>query len=135
MWTLKFISQISNFSIQIGDSVFTSGGTSTVGASSGDGSFTTSDSLNLTTNEYSSTISYIGTVNDVIVTGSGFSIIVNPGQNSIPPAANSYIFFSKNQDVNVSSIKGYYNAVKFKNDSKYRAELHAVSCSITASSK
>lgn len=135
MWTLKFNSQISNFSIQIGDSVFTAGGTTTVGANSGDGSFTTSDYLNVTTNEYSSTISYVGTVNAINVTASGFSIIVNPGANSIPPAANSYIFFSKNQDVNVSSIKGYYNAVKFKNDSKYKAELHAVSCSITASSK
>ena len=126
---LSFTGNI-NTSIQIGDSVFTSGGTSET-----DNDFTTSDYVNETTNSYSSDISFIGLVDGITVTGSGYIVDINPPYGALPPAANAYIFFSKNLKVNVSSLKGYYNAVRFRNNSKKKAELFSVSCGISVSSK
>lgn len=129
MWNLQFTGNL-NTSIQIGDSIFTSGG-----STESEEGFDITDYANATTNMYGSDISYVGTVNNITISGSGYTIEVDNATGAIPPAADSYIFFSKNQDVNVSSVKGYYNAIKFKNNSKTKAELFAVSCSITASSK
>ena len=54
------------------------------------------------------------------------SIIVNEGD---------FFLFSKPIEVNESSLKGYYAAVKFKNSSKTYAELFAISSEIVPSSK
>ena len=129
MITLTFSGTL-NTSIQVGDSVFTSGGTT-----QSDEGFDISDFENTTNNTYSSSISYVGTINAITLVGGGYHLVVNSPTGTVPPAIDSFIFFSKNQDVNVSSIKGYYNAVKFKNNSKYSAELFAVSCGVTESSK
>ena len=52
-----------------------------------------------------------------------------------PPPTNSFIFFSKDNVVNVSALKGYYGQMKFVNTSNEPAELYAVSCEVTESSK
>ena len=128
-WQLAFTGNL-NTSIQIGDSVFTSGGTEdTVN------DFTTSDYVNETTNSYSSDISFLGTVDGITTTSSGYIIDVNPAEGALPPAVDAYIFFSKDLKVNISSLKGYYNAVRFRNNSKKKAELFSVSCDISVSSK
>jgi hypothetical protein len=119
-----------NTSVQVGDHVFTSGGAT----SSAEG-FNTTDYVNATSNEYQSDITYIGTVNLIVEATGSYNLFINPASGATPPASSAYIFFSKKQDVNVSSLKGYYNAVKFKNNSKRKAELFSVACSITASSK
>tara|TARA_R110002020_G_scaffold140951_7_gene312574 strand:+ start:10661 stop:11104 length:444 start_codon:yes stop_codon:yes gene_type:complete len=50
-------------------------------------------------------------------------------------SSGDYIFFMKNNLVEQSSIIGYYNSIKLMNNSKKRAELFAVSCNVTESSK
>lgn len=51
------------------------------------------------------------------------------------PIITDYIFFSKDERVNKSDIKGYYASVKLKNNSKEYAELFALSANIEESSK
>ena len=129
IWSIVLQGSI-NSSVQVGDHVFTSGGATT----SSEG-FETTDYVNQTTNTYQSDISYIGTINDIDISSNNYTLHIDPSENAIPPASDAYIFFSKKQDVNISSLKGYYNDVKFKNNSKTKAELFMVSCGMTASSK
>jgi len=51
------------------------------------------------------------------------------------PTKHDYIFFSKDNTVNVGSLKGYYADVTFKNESKKYAELFAISSEVIPSSK
>ena len=51
------------------------------------------------------------------------------------PSQDDYIFFVKNQVVNMSNLSGYYADAKFENNSKVKAELYAVSSEVTESSK
>ncbi len=51
------------------------------------------------------------------------------------PSQGDYIFFVKNQVVNMSNLSGYYADAKFENNSKVKAELYAVSSEVTESSK
>ena len=53
----------------------------------------------------------------------------------VPPAINDFIFFAKNNAVELSSIKGYYANVNFINDSRKRAELFSGACGVAVSSK
>ena len=47
----------------------------------------------------------------------------------------SFIMFSKDNKVNLSSMLGYYASVTFKNDSKEKAELFSVGSEVSESSK
>jgi hypothetical protein len=50
------------------------------------------------------------------------------------PEANDFIFFSKSRSVNEASIVGYYGKLRFKNDSKQKAELFSANCNVNISS-
>ena len=51
------------------------------------------------------------------------------------PDVGDYIFFSKDNQVNISSLLGYYASVKFKNNSTVEAEMFSTACEINESSK
>ena len=51
------------------------------------------------------------------------------------PSAGDFLFFSKDNSVNLSSIIGYYAEAKFVNDSIVQAELFSVNAGIEQSSK
>ena len=51
------------------------------------------------------------------------------------PSQGDYIFFVKNQVINMNGLSGYYADARFENNSKVKAELFAVSSEITESSK
>ena len=53
----------------------------------------------------------------------------------MPPTTSEFIFFQKSNEVNAGSVTGYYAEVKFRNDSRNKAELFTASCEITESSK
>ncbi len=55
--------------------------------------------------------------------------------NPPDPVKNYFIFFVKNQIVNMSGLAGYYANARFQNNSKVKAELFAVSSEVTESSK
>ena len=46
-----------------------------------------------------------------------------------------FILFTKNNNINSSSLLGYYADVKFENDSLEKIELFSVGSEITQSSK
>ena len=130
MWTLNFSGNLNN-SIQIGDLVYSSGNINSVTGES----FNTTDSVNSTDNTYQSDLMYLGTVENIGQSSGGYSIVIDPDANAIPPQSNIYIFFAKDNRANTSSVKGYYNKVKFNNNSKYKAELFATTCTVGLSSK
>ena len=63
------------------------------------------------------------------------SIIVEITLNVDLPVAGAFIFFSKENDVNVSSITGYYAEIKMANNSTEKAELYRIEVSAPESSK
>ena len=69
--------------------------------------------------------------NDITIT----TILVSMDDDDPEPPLNSYIFFSKDNVANLTSILGYYSEVKFKNNSRRKAELFASACGIEESSK
>ena len=51
------------------------------------------------------------------------------------PTTSDFIFFSKDNKVNLTSLLGYYASVKFKNNSTTKAEMFSTACEINESSK
>jgi len=83
-------------------------------------------------------IELIGNINTI--TESGSDTIVNvelEGENASIDTitTSSFIMFSKDNEVEMSTIAGYYAQATFKNNSKEKAELYAVSCEIEQSSE
>ena len=48
---------------------------------------------------------------------------------------SDFIFFSKDNKVNLTSLLGYFASVKFKNNSTSKAEMFSIGCEIAESSK
>ena len=55
--------------------------------------------------------------------------------NVVLPTTNDFIFFSKDNRANMSSLLGYYAEVEIKNNSTIKAELFSVGSEIFESSK
>ena len=51
------------------------------------------------------------------------------------PSGNDFIFFAKDNNVELSSLAGYYGSVTFSNNSTRKAELFSVAVDVTESSK
>ena len=63
------------------------------------------------------------------------SIIISYDPAITPPSVNDYIMFSKNKEVNTSSIKGYYAEVEFVNNSTDDVTLFSIGSEVSESSK
>tara|TARA_Y100000004_G_scaffold77736_1_gene87484 strand:+ start:2546 stop:2983 length:438 start_codon:yes stop_codon:yes gene_type:complete len=145
MYILNFSGNI-NTSIQIGDLIYSTPVPQTVGTSisnsgtgsSGNATFSTPDTSGSSPYVLLGTVADINPSTSVTVGGSsvmGYSISVNEVTGQLPPQNGQFIFFAKNNEVNQSSVKGYYNNIKFENNSASKAELFAVTCNIINSSK
>ena len=90
------------------------------------------------------------TLNDIIYmgiiqafsTGSSNIIHVNTdpdgdgvGLNFTMPTSGDYIFFAKNNEINISALLGYYAEVKLKNNSTTEASLYSVGSQFQINSK
>ena len=107
-----------NVSIQIGDTVYYT-------------NYTNYSFADYTLLEGISSITEMGYVSAV----SNNSITVKMSDALAGPTGTSYVMFSKDNTANMSSILGYYGQVKFKNNSRDKAELYATACEISESSK
>lgn len=66
----------------------------------------------------------------------GYLITCNlPEDTNITLTSNEFLFFSKDNAVNTSSVLGYYGQATFKNNSYTKAELYAAACEVSESSK
>ena len=99
----------------------------------------TEDSSNFKVNSSSSTrigkiknISYNSTTEEYkLIINTTVEVASNP-----PNATTDFIFFSKDNTVNSSSVLGYYSEVKFENNSnEENSELFSVGFEVTESSK
>ena len=62
-------------------------------------------------------------------------IIADALPSTALPTINDFIFFSKDNKANLSSMLGYFASVEFKNNSTTEGELFSVGCDIFESSK
>tara|TARA_Y100000015_G_C2393306_1_gene91348 strand:+ start:1691 stop:2056 length:366 start_codon:yes stop_codon:yes gene_type:complete len=62
-------------------------------------------------------------------------VVVDCASNVNMPTSNDYVFFSKDNESQLSSLLGYYAEVKFVNNSTEESELFEVSMEVTQSSK
>ena len=117
-----------NDSIEIGDKVYYVNNPVNYQASG----FNTSDG-----NDGESNMILIGTVCGFATTTAGFTIYAEEPNGTTFDSLGSgdFVFFSKDNVANTSSVLGYYNTVVFENNSPEPAELFAVSCEISESSK
>ena len=65
----------------------------------------------------------------------GNVIVCTIPATTVPPTNSSFILFSKDNKVNMSSPLGYYGLAKFRNDSLVKGEMFATSCDVFESSK
>jgi len=126
---LTFSDEI-NFSLQVGDMIYYS--PTQVGV----GGFETIDNLN--------TVVEFGVVTSIYPNGNfnvnptipANSIVVSYNENIVNvPQLNDFIMFGKNNEVNSSSLIGYYAEVEFKNESTDDIELFSISSEVSESSK
>ena len=108
--------------------------------------YTTTSSYSTDDFDVANAINEIGTVNAIAIAPTvdmnnvkvetGVLLTCNLSEDSnISVTTGSYLFFSKDNQVNMSSILGYYGEANFINDSNIKAELFAASCEISESSK
>ena len=114
--SLQFPSPI-NASVQVGDTTYFSN-PSTLG------DFSVGNNITL-----------IGEIQTITDNGTNVTMVCAYNQNNPPPTSTSFILFSKDNLVNLSSLVGYYGNAKFNNNSKDKAELFAASCEVSESSK
>tara|TARA_R110002020_G_scaffold144172_4_gene317083 strand:- start:2243 stop:2701 length:459 start_codon:yes stop_codon:yes gene_type:complete len=74
-------------------------------------------------------------LNSLGVNNFSFKITCDISADTTPPTETDFIFFAKDNRANMSSILGYYGAVKFKNNSEVKAEMFSAACEIDESSK
>tara|TARA_R100001594_G_scaffold150163_1_gene210320 strand:+ start:6748 stop:7101 length:354 start_codon:yes stop_codon:yes gene_type:complete len=106
-----------NSSVNVGDTIYYSNPSTS-------GGFSTSNENVL-----------IGDIESISDNGETTVIKVNCEAGLIPPTTSSFVFFCKNNIVNISSVKGYYGLIEFKNNSIEAAEMFSVACDISQSSK
>ena len=75
----------------------------------------------------------VGTIIDV--TGSQVTIKNANGEASYTPAAGEFLMFSKNKNVNNTSLVGYFAEVELENNSTTKAELFTLGSEVAVSSK
>ena len=130
MVTLNFTGGLPNESLEINDLVYYISNPNT--NIDGSGFMTGDDDSGV------STYILIGNLSSIQIgaDGNSFTLYVEePDSGIIPPLQNDFIFFAKENIVELPEVKGYYSKVVFKNDSPFHAEMFASSMTISESSK
>ena len=115
--TIPFTNAI-NTSLQIGDKVYYCTPTS-----SGKGSITTN------------TLSDIVELGDCSAISSNSIQVENVPSDIDAPVEGDFVLFGKDKKVNLSSVKGYYAEVEFRNNSTEEAEVFSIGIDVVESSK
>ena len=64
-----------------------------------------------------------------------YSVSVDVDPTAQTPDKNDFIFFGKENKVNISGVRGFYAEVEMKNDSSSAAKLFSVGSEVSLSSK
>ena len=120
---INLTNEIQNVSLNIGDTAYYSNATSTAG-------FNTSSSF--------TKIGLVKGINNAtsLDDGTETTTLTCEIDTTTPvPTTSDFIFFSKDNKVNLTSLLGYFASVKFKNNSTSKAEMFSIGCEIAESSK
>ena len=133
MIQLNFENGFPNESLSVGDLVFYISNPNSNIEGSG---FVSGDSDGGSESSAQSSMVYIGNVVSIDTDSApeSFSIYVNNLTSVTSPISGDFVLFAKNSRSS-SDLLGYYNKVTFKNNSASPAELFAISCNYTQSSK
>jgi hypothetical protein len=115
-----FFTEELNISVQKGDFVFAT-------------PLTSQSSYNVPSSNFTGSNVFVGVVEEVDRPDK--RIRVDNSSTGLVPTSGDYIAFAKDNQTNASSIKGYYAATTFTNNSRQKAELFAVGAEIQQSSK
>ena len=121
--TISFTFPTINTSAQVGDTAYYSNVTSTAGISNSN-SFTK--------------IGLIKGINNTTSLDNGTettTLTCEIDEATVVPTTSDFIFFSKDNKVNLTSLLGYYASVKFKNNSTSKAEMFSIASGVIESSK
>ena len=88
---------------------------------------------NITTNKFSD-ITKLGSCSAIDIAGKSIRV-ENVPSNIDAPLAGSFIFFSKDNKVNLSSVKGYHATVTFRNNSTEKSKMFSIGLEAVESSK
>ena len=83
-------------------------------------------------------IGYVTSINNTTSLDDGTqttTLICRINTSTPKPTTSDFIFFAKDNKVNLTSLLGYYALVKFKNLSGTKAEMFSAACEINESSK
>ena len=122
--TLVFSNPL-NVSLQVGDTAYY------VATSTQKGFLTSQNSSSPTTQN---TVVEIGDVTSIAQSTNNITVDTTL-TNANLPTTSQYIFFSKDNKANSSSLLGYYAEVKISNNSTSEAELFSMGCDMFESSK
>ena len=127
------VNGIVNISLSVGDTVYVVNNISEVSI------FNTGDVFDSETGNGVSNIIKLGTVNSISQGSFSFTLQINEESGVFDtdnePSVDSFLLFSKDNSVELSSLVGYYNKVRFSNNSSAKAELFSVGVDIAQSSK
>ena len=144
MVVLTFNAGYPNQSLQVGDVIYYINNPNTnyenTGYITGDVIANEDNSNTLIAAGPVSTMVLVGQVASVQMTSEGINggfviYAQEPSTGIMAPTADDYFFFAKDNNVELSSVTGYYSRVVMKNYSPKKAELFAVSAEIAESSK
>lgn len=63
------------------------------------------------------------------------TLVINVTNTNYTPSINDFLFFVKDNRVNITSLLGYFAKMKFENDANSKVELFSISTEINESSK
>jgi len=63
------------------------------------------------------------------------TLVINSINANSNPSLNDFLFFKKDETVNMNSLLGYFSKMQFKNNDRSKAELFTASTEINESSK
>tara|TARA_R110001592_G_scaffold87126_1_gene257369 strand:- start:124 stop:516 length:393 start_codon:yes stop_codon:yes gene_type:complete len=125
---LTFASDI-NVSLQVGDIIYYSPTAST-------GQFNTIDNANtIVTFGICTAIYNDGNTNLNVAPYSIFVLYDNSNPATPPPVISDYVMFSKNKEVESTSLKGYFAKIELENWSDEKIELFSIGSEVSESSK
>ena len=127
------VNGIVNISLSVGDTVYFVNNINEIGP------FNTGDEFDSETGSGASNIIKLGTVNSISQGDFSFILQINEESGIFgtdnEPSVNSFLLFSKDNSVELSSLVGYYNKVRLSNNSNVKAELFSVGVDVAQSSK
>ena len=87
------------------------------------------------TNKQYGDIYRLGTCTSIIQGVNEYVITIHVDSTAQTPDPNDFIFFGKENKVNISGVRGYYAELEMRNDSSSQAKLFTVGSEIAESSK